>query len=108
MDFSVITNNFKFLILQGLIGIGPFIGGTLRLAIPAILLGFVLGIFVGLARLSAARFIRVPATMYVEFFRGVPLVMVIFWIWFIIAQVLRLRLPEDGVALAVFFVVEVA
>src|SRR5207237_105486 len=43
MDFSVITNNFKFLILQGLIGIGPFIGGTLRLAIPAILLGVALG-----------------------------------------------------------------
>ena len=31
MDFSVIANNFKFLIVQGLIGIGPFIGGTLRL-----------------------------------------------------------------------------
>src|SRR5213595_1974314 len=108
MDFSVITNNFKFLILQGLIGIGPFIGGTLRLAIPAILLGFVLGIFVGLARLSAARFIRVPATMYVEFFRGVPLVMVIFWIWFIIPQLLRLPIPEYGVALTAFVVFEAA
>src|SRR5881392_4357194 len=97
MDFSVITNNFKFLILQGLIGIGPFIGGTLRLAIPAIVLGFVLGIFVGLARLSATRWIRTPATMYVEFFRGVPLVMVIFWIWFIIPQLLRLPIPEYGV-----------
>src|SRR5205809_8091161 len=108
MDFSVITNNFKFLILQGLIGIGPFIGGTLRLAIPAILLGFVLGIFVGLARLSAARFIRVPATMYVEFFRGVPLVMVIFWIWFIIPQLLRLPIPEYGVALTAFVIFEAA
>src|SRR5207249_1616673 len=43
MDVSVITSNFKFLILQGLIGIGPFIGGTLRLAIPAILFGSALG-----------------------------------------------------------------
>src|SRR5881398_911043 len=108
MDFSVITNNFKFLILQGLIGIGPFIGGTLRLAIPAILLGFVLGIFVGLARLSATRFIRVPATLYVEFFRGVPLVMVIFWIWFIIPQLLRRPIPEYGVALTAFVVFEAA
>src|SRR5437870_11337913 len=90
MDVSVITSNFKFLILQGLIGIGPFIGGTLRLAIPAILLGFVLGIFVGLARLAQAPWIRMPATMYVEFFRGVQLVMVIFWIWLIIQQLLRL------------------
>src|SRR5213595_4051521 len=108
MDFSVITNNFKFLILQGLIGIGPFIGGTLRLAIPAIALGFVLGIFIGIARLSAARFIRVPATMYVEFFRGVPLVMVIFWIWFIIPQLLRLPIPEYGVALTAFVIFEAA
>jgi len=54
MDLAVITNNFTFLIVQGLIGIGPFIGGTLRLAIPAIILGFVLGIFIGLARLAGA------------------------------------------------------
>src|SRR5690349_23368535 len=108
MDFSVITNNFKFLILQGLVGIGPFVGGTLRLAIPAILLGFLLGIFVGLARLSAARWVRVPATVYVEFFRGVPLVMVIFWIWFIIPQLLRLPIPEYGVALTAFVIFEAA
>src|SRR5215471_7632579 len=108
MDFSVITNNFRFLILQGLIGFGPFVGGTLRLAIPAILLGFLLGIFVGLARLSAARWVRVPATLYVEFFRGVPLVMVIFWIWFIIPQVLRLPVPEYGVALTAFVIFEAA
>jgi His/Glu/Gln/Arg/opine family amino acid ABC transporter permease subunit len=108
MDFAVIANNFKFLVLQGLIGIGPFIGGTLRLAIPAILLGFVLGIFVGLARLSSAGWLRVPATIYVEFFRGVPLVMVIFWIWFIIPQLLRLPIPEYGVALTAFVIFEAA
>ncbi len=108
MDLSVITNNFTFLIVQGLIGIGPFIGGTLRLAIPAIILGFVLGIFVGLARLAAAAWIRVPATMYVELFRGVPLVMVIFWIWIVVPQVLRLPIPEYGVALTAFVIFEAA
>lgn len=108
MDFSVIAANFKFLVLQGLVGIGPFIGGTLRLAIPAIILGFLLGIAVGLARLAEARWIRVPATMYVEFFRGVPLVMVIFWIWFIIPQLLRLPIPEYGVALTAFVIFEAA
>jgi len=104
----VVAANFKFLIVQGLIGIGPFIGGTLRLAIPAIILGFLLGIAVGLARLAEARWIRVPATMYVEFFRGVPLVMVIFWIWFIIPQLLRLPIPEYGVALTAFVIFEAA
>jgi len=108
VDFTVVAANFKFLILQGLIGIGPFIGGTLRLAIPAIILGFLLGIAVGLARLAESRWIRVPATMYVEFFRGVPLVMVIFWIWFIIPQLLRLPIPEYGVALTAFVIFEAA
>src|SRR4030095_7847094 len=108
MDFSVVVNNFKFLVMQGLVGIGPFIGGTLRLAIPAIILGFLLGIAVGLAGLAQARWISVPATMYVEFFRGVPLVMVIFWIWFIIPQLLRMPIPEYGVALAAFVIFEAA
>ena len=108
MDFTVVANNFKFLVMQGLVGIGPFIGGTLRLAIPAIILGFLLGIAVGLARLAQARWISVPATMYVEFFRGVPLVMVIFWIWFIIPQLLRMPIPEYGVALTAFVIFEAA
>ncbi|HUF90753.1 MAG TPA: amino acid ABC transporter permease [Candidatus Limnocylindria bacterium] len=108
MSFAVIANNFEFLIVQGLIGIGSFAGGTLRLAIPAIVLGFLLGIFIGLARLAQRRWIRVPATMYVEFFRGVPLVMVIFWIWFVIPQLLQLPIPEYGVALTAFVIFEAA
>ena len=108
LDLSVIVNNFTFLVVQGLLGLGGFTGGTLRLAIPAIVLGFVLGIFIGIARLARAWWISLPATLYVEFFRGVPLVMVIFWIWFIIPQLLRLPIPEYGVALTAFVVFEAA
>ena len=108
LDLSVITSNFKFLIVQGLLGLGGFAGGTLRLAIPAIVLGFLLGIVIGLGRLASAPWIRLPATAYVEFFRGVPLVMVIFWIWFVIPQVLRLPVPEYGVALTAFVIFEAA
>ena len=108
LDLSVLVNNFTFLVVQGLLGLGGFTGGTLRLAIPAIALGFVLGIFVGLARLARARAISLPATLYVEFFRGVPLVMVIFWIWFIVPQLLRVPIPEYGVALTAFVIFEAA
>jgi His/Glu/Gln/Arg/opine family amino acid ABC transporter permease subunit len=108
LDPGVIVHNFKFLIVQGFLGIGSFAGGTLRLAIPAIVLGFALGIVVGLARLANAAWIRVPAVMYVEFFRGVPLVMVIFWMWFVIPQILRLPIPEYGVALTAFVIFEAA
>ena len=108
MSLDVITNNFRFLIVQGFFGLGSFAGGTLRLAMPAIVLGFLLGIAVGLARLAAKPWVRVPATIYVEFFRGVPLVMVIFWMWFIIPQLLQIPLPEYGVALTAFVIFEAA
>ena len=55
MDFQVIVNNFAFLMLQGFLGFGAFAGGTLRLAVPAIVLGFILGTAIGLARLARAR-----------------------------------------------------
>jgi len=108
LDLGVIVTNFKFLVVQGLLGLGGFAGGTLRLAIPAIVLGFLLGIFVGIARLARTRWISLPATIYVEFFRGVPLVMVIFWIWFVVPQLLRLPIPEYGVALTAFVIFEAA
>ena len=108
MDLAVVVNNFRFLIVQGFLGLGNFAGGTLRLAVPAIVLGFGLGIVIGLARLAGAPWIRVPAMMYVEFFRGVPLVMVIFWMWFIVPQLLQRPIPEFGVALTAFVVFEAA
>jgi His/Glu/Gln/Arg/opine family amino acid ABC transporter permease subunit len=108
LDFGVVVSNFRFLMVQGFFGIGGFVGGTLRLAVPAIALGFFLGIFIGLARLASRGWIRVPATVYVEFFRGVPLVMVIFWFWFIIPQLLRLQIPEYGIALTAFVIFEAA
>ncbi len=108
MDLQVIANNFAFIMLQGFLGIGDFVGGTLRLAVPAIILGFALGIFIGLGRLARSRWINLPALVYVEFFRGVPLVMVIFWFWFIIPVLLGRSLPEYGVALAAFVFFESA
>ena len=108
LDLDVIWRNLPFLLLQGFLGIGNFVGGTLRLAIPSIILGFILGIFIGIARLAPQRWIRLPATVYVEFFRGVPLVMVIFWMWFIMPIVLKTSIPEFGVALTAFVIFEAA
>jgi glutamate/aspartate transport system permease protein len=104
VDFAVIINNARFLIFQGFLGLGNFTGGTLRLAVPAIILGFFLGVFIGMGRLARSRWIHVAATLYVEFFRGVPLVMVIFWFWFIIPVFVGKSLPEYSVALASFVI----
>jgi len=61
-----------------------------------------------LARLARTRWLSVPATIYVEFFRGVPLVMVIFWFWFIIPTLLGKSLPEFSIALTAFVIFEAA
>jgi His/Glu/Gln/Arg/opine family amino acid ABC transporter permease subunit len=108
MDWKVIGDNFVFIVVQGLLGFGSFTGGTLRLALPAILFGFVLGTAIGLGRLSSRQWINLPATIYVEFFRGVPLVMVIFWFWFILPALAGKALPEYSVALIAFVVFEAA
>jgi len=108
VELRVIADNLAFLILQGFFGFGAFTGGTLRLAVPAIVFGFLLGIFIGLGRLARSRWISLPMTIYVEFFRGVPLVMVIFWFWFIIPVLVGKSLPEYSVALTAFVVFEAA
>ena len=108
MDLQVVTNNFTFLIVQGFLGFGAFTGGTLRLALPAIVLGFMLGILIGLARLSRKPWLSWPAKIYIELFRGVPLVMVIFWFWFIVPALAGKSLPEYSVALTAFVVFEAA
>jgi His/Glu/Gln/Arg/opine family amino acid ABC transporter permease subunit len=107
-DVGVVLANLRFLLVQGLLGIGPFGGGTLALALPAIGLGFVLGTLVALGRLSRWPLVYYPATLYVEVIRGVPLVMVIFWFWFFIPIALGVPLPQYGVALTAFVVFEAA
>jgi polar amino acid transport system permease protein len=106
VDWAVIISNAKFLILQGLIGIGRFGGGTLALAVPAILLGFVVGIILGLSRLAQRSWIHYPAAIYIEFIRGIPLVMVIFWFWFLVPVLLRRPVPEYWIALTAFVMFE--
>jgi His/Glu/Gln/Arg/opine family amino acid ABC transporter permease subunit len=105
-DWAIIISNAKFLLVQGLLGIGKFGGGTLRLAIPAILLGFVLGIILGLARLARRPYVHYPAVLYIELIRGTPLVMVIFWFWFLVPIILGKPVPEYWVALTAFVMFE--
>jgi len=107
-DFGVIAANWRFILVQGLLGIGAFGGGTLALAVPTIILGFVLGIGVAIAWLSSRAWLHYPASVYVQVIRGVPLVMVVFWFWFFIPIVTGMSLPQYWVALVAFVVFEAA
>jgi glutamate transport system permease protein len=57
----------------------PGVQGTLLAAVAAIVLALLLGFVLGIGRLSAHRAIRWPCAVFVEFFRAVPvLVMMLF------------------------------
>ena len=49
------------------------IGVTLALTAAGYLVGFVLGLFVGMGKLSKKKWIYYPSKYYVDFFRGTPL-----------------------------------
>ena len=73
-----------------------------------IVLGFILGIGVAIARLSSRPWLHYPASLYVQVIRGVPLVMVVFWFWFFIPIATGVSLPQYWVALVAFVVFEAA
>lgn len=75
-DWQVIANNLSFL-MQGLVT-------TFKLALVAISGGLLLGILVGMARLSSIKAIYYPATAFVNVMRSLPLILVIFWFYFLV------------------------
>lgn len=62
---------------------------TLQLTAVSITLGLIGGSLVGIARLSSSQWIRVAARVYVDFFRGTPLLVQIFMIYFGIPALVR-------------------
>ena len=70
MDVNVIIRNAPFM-LGGLVL-------SFQLAALAITGGLLLGMALALARLSSRWLFYYPATLYIHFFRGLPLILVIF------------------------------
>ena len=81
-----------------------FVGllNTLLVAVTAILITTIIGVIVGVARLSPNYLIRKVAGWYVEFFRNIPLVVQIFFWYF--AALRTMPLPQNTEPLfGVFF-----
>ena len=75
---------------------------TLLVAFIGIILSTILGVIIGIARLSKNYLIERAAAFYVEFFRNIPLLLQIFFWYF--AALRALPLPQDSEAiLGVFF-----
>jgi len=77
---------------------------TLQLAVISIALSFIIGTFLGIAKLSKYRVISIPATLYIEIVRGTPLIMVIFWIFFLLPIVIGRPIQPFPSAVAAFTV----
>ena len=75
---------------------------TLLVAFIGIVISTVLGVIIGIARLSPNYLIKRAASVYVEFFRNIPLLLQIFFWYF--AALRALPLPQDADAMfGVFF-----
>lgn len=81
-DWSVIPENLG-LFLEGLLL-------TLEISALALLLSIPIGIVAGLLRVSKNRILSFLAGCYVEFIRGVPLLVLLIWIFFVLGKFLNL------------------
>lgn len=75
-DYKVVADSVPFL-LQGM-------QVTLLLTVAAILGGILLGTLLALARLAPFAPLSFVAGSYVNFFRSMPLILVIFWFYFLV------------------------
>lgn len=79
-DFNVIERSWSYLFLTGM-------AFTLKLASLSMLGGIVAGTLLALCRLSGIRVLSAVAGGYVSLVRSIPLVLVIFWFYFLVPYV---------------------
>lgn len=73
-NFDLVVNSFPLLLVGA--------GVTIKITALSVALGVVIGLFVGIARISRIKLLRVLAAIYADFFRGTPLLVQIFLVYF--------------------------
>ncbi len=79
-DFNVIQRSICYLFREGM----TF---TLTLTGLAALGGIILGTLLAMMRLSSHKWLSLPATGYVNLMRSIPLLLVIFWFYFLVPYI---------------------
>jgi len=105
-DFKVIWDNITYFMI-GRYPHGPLggIGLTLFLALVSCVLSFFGGLILGLLSISRNRVLRIASTIVLNFIRGMPLLMVIFWMYFLLPALMGKTIRETNtviVALTIF------
>lgn len=106
---AIIEENW-LLLLVGQYPNGPLggIAATLILSVLGILLAFPLSVLVAFGSLSHRRILRYPATALVYVVRGVPLLMFIFWVYFLFPLLLGANVPGFATMLCTLVIYEAA
>ncbi|HEX3349683.1 MAG TPA: amino acid ABC transporter permease [Acetobacteraceae bacterium] len=74
---------------------------TLAYTVGTILLGLVLGLLIGLARLSRSWIVNAPLVALIEAFRCTPLLVQIVWFYYALPVILGIQIPATVAATAV-------
>lgn len=101
LHFRVIWDNIAHFMV-GRYPSGPM-GGvmlTFYLAIISLVLSFFGGLVLGLMCVSRNRFIRYPTLVVVNAVRGIPLLMVIFWMYFLLPALMGKTVSEAWTVIA--------
>jgi len=94
--FDAVLKNLPYLLTGFLINV--------QLAVFALAGGIFLGTLVGLGRISKRAWVYYPVTFYVNVIRNIPLILVIFWFYFVM-PILVGRTLDPFISAAVSFVV---
>lgn len=94
-NFQVISTNFVYFMV-GRWPEGPLggLGLTMYLAVASCILSFVGGLILGLLSVSRHRWISWPVMLVINTIRGIPLLMVIFWMYFLLPALFGKGFPE--------------
>lgn len=77
---------------QGRSNVEFLIGGfwaTIQLSLVAAALSMLIGLLVALPGMSANRWLRLPSRIYIEFIRAIPLLPMLFWVFYGLPVVMR-------------------
>jgi polar amino acid transport system permease protein len=106
LDFSVVRENLSYFFIgrypKGSLG---GVGLTLYLAVVSLALSFIGGLVLGLLSVSRNRLLKWASMTVIQTIRGMPLLMVIFWMFFLLPALLGGGMPAAWtiiVALSLF------
>ncbi|MGH7153473.1 MAG: amino acid ABC transporter permease [Acetobacteraceae bacterium] len=74
---------------------------TLAFTFGTVFLGLLLGLLVGLGRLSRSKLVNLPLIGLIEAFRCTPLLVQIIWFYYALPVLLHIQIPAIGAAVAV-------